>query len=364
VPLVHQAVASFVPYDAVSEAAIRFRRVIAEQAKNKEGGPYFRNGSIVAEGIHRSLASLAVPFHRLPQGDPDDLIVYHVSTDSEIAPWLEERPETVAVYYHNLTPSYFFAPYDPASARRLEKAKFQLQRLVRIAKAAAAPSEFSLQELRQAGFTNMHKVSYPVFPLSGPPSLPRVLRPTAGTVADPVEILFVGRITPNKAQEQLLRLTALLRKQGIECNLALVGGVHLHLYRRYLGELSARLGLGEDPFVGNVSPKELSKRYLKATFFVSFSRHEGFFVPAVEAMQRGLPLVALSRGAVEETVGYGGVLVPEDDIGVVAASILEILDSSGVYTQLSSAGIERAQSLCDSDSLAVSLMGFLESSAG
>lgn len=363
-PLVHQAVASFVPYDAVSGAAIRFRSILQRAADSGCETSGFQSGAIVAEGIHRSYSSEAIFYERLERGDSDDVIVYHVSTDSEIAPWLEERPEKVVVYYHNLTPPFFFAPYDPTAARRMEKARLQLERLAEIAQGGGAPSEFSLRELRHTGFANAHKVSYPALPLPGASPLPRTLGREAGSVGDPVEILFVGRITPNKAQEQLLRLTALLRKQGVACALRLIGGVHLPLYRRYLGELSERLGLGEAPFAGNVGPRELSRRYAEATFFVSFSRHEGFFVPACEAMQRGLPVLALSRAAVPETVGYGGVLIPEDDIAVFAASILEVLDAPDLYRHLSSAGIQRVQSLCDPASIQRELLEFLGAVAG
>ncbi len=360
-PLVHQAVASFVPHDAVSNAAIRFRRMLDEISAGRHDTAGFHSGRILAEGIHRSLRAEAIPFEELAPGAPDDVIVYHVSTDSEIADWLTERPERIVLYYHNLTPSLFFAPYDPMAARRLQTARVQLERLAEIAGAAAAPSDFSLEELRRLGVRNLHKVSYPVTPLTDTSPAPRDLRSGVGSTGDPIKLLFVGRITPNKGYDQLLRLAALVRKQGVDCDLRLVGGVHLPLYKRYLEELSRRLGLEESSFIGTVSTKRLRAHYAEATFFVSFSNHEGFFVPAVEAMQQGLPVIALARAAVTETVGDGGVLIPENDIAVFCAVILELIESPDGYRYLSSAGMERAKSLCDKERLKNQLLEFLRS---
>ncbi|MER3454372.1 MAG: hypothetical protein C4318_04345 [Acidimicrobiia bacterium] len=369
-PLVHQAVASFVPYDAVSEAALRFERILDGKAgarfsgrstfvSSREDSRRFRPGKIVAEGIHRCLASKAIHFEDLELSRPEDVIIYHVSTDSEIVPWLETRKEKVVVYYHNLTPSLFFAPYDPAVARRLDRARSQLQFLSDIAVAAAAPSEFSCRELSQLGFRKIARVLYPVPPLSKPVESPRRLSARIGSPREPLEILFVGRITPNKAQDQLLRLTALLEREGVVCNLALAGGVHIPLYRRYLAHLFERLDLGKDPFLGLLSPRQLDRRYGDATLFVSFSRHEGFLVPAVEAMQRGLPIIALMRGAVLETVGSGGVLVAEDDVAVFAALIMEIIQTRDLYEQLSWAGMNRARQVCDPEAISASFREFL-----
>ncbi len=354
-PLVHQAVASLVPHDAVSQAALRFQRLSHELSG--AGGPAgFEPGKVLAEGIHKDYAGVALRYDRLAEGNRDDVIVYHLSTDSPMTEWLEGRPERVVVYYHNLTPSFFLAPYDPLAARRLEVARSQMRALASRAYAAAAPSSFSAAELEEAGYARVLKVPYPLAPVAGEG---RRIPAAAGRSARPLRLLFVGRITPNKALEQLLRLTVLLRKLGVSCEACMVGGVHLPLYRKYLEDLAESLGLGSAPFVGQVSGEELESHYRRADFFVSFSRHEGFFVPAVEAMARGLPVIALARGAVPETVGWGGVVVPEDDTAVFAAVILELLESPRLYEALSKAGSERAKELCDPGRLREAYVEFI-----
>lgn len=398
-PYLHQAVASFVPFDAVSEAARAFKRMLRQPDATHRFSEY-RPGSILAEGIHRSLRREAVRFDELGSGSSNDVILYHCSTDSRIVDWLLRRPERVVVYYHNLTPAHFFAPYDPRVAERLRRARRQLVQLASVAEAAAAPSEFSIKDLRDAGYRKVSKLPYPLgfasLPLAARPSrarepsgrfwdedthiaetsrrfeiramarsLCRKLGPLSlrgtGLFGDPdrgdgsssrrggkLRILFVGRLTPNKAQHQVLRLARVLSQVLVrEVEPILVGATHLPLYERYLRALSDRLGFGPLPFVGPVSLDRLRLYYQNVDYFVSFSRHEGFFVPAVEAMASGLPLVALDRGAVGETVGNGGVLVPEDDVATFAGIVAELEDSPDLRSGLVEAGEARARELLD-----------------
>jgi glycosyltransferase involved in cell wall biosynthesis len=370
---VHQAVASFVPRDAVSEAARAFRALLE---KLSAGGPgsstgRIRPGAILAEGIHRSLAREAVHFRDFGEGNSEDIIVYHVSTDSLVPDWLLGRPERVVVYYHNITPAFFFDRYDPETARRLTRARQQMLRLAPRAAAAAAPSQFSVRELEDAGYRNVNKVPYPLGYLPAESTIAPTLRELSEPEVSrrrrllksrspdgqalprrsrrgrrPIDVLFVGRITPNKAQHQVLRLGHLMaRSLGADVSVSLVGATHVPLYRRYLAELSSRLGFGDRPFLGSLDVRGLADRYRLASYFVSFSRHEGFFVPPVEAMAAGLPVIALDRAAVGETVGYGGVVVPEDDLAVFAALVAEIEDSPDLRRSLASAGRERAAEL-------------------
>ncbi len=51
-----------------------------------------------------------------------------------------------------------------------------------------------------------------------------------------------------------------------------------------------------------------------ASVFLSASEHEGCGIPLLEAMAHDLPVVALARTAVPETMGRGGILVQEWDV--------------------------------------------------
>lgn len=341
---VYQAVASFVPNDAVSEAARRFRDVLEPTG----GSP-----RIIAEGISRRLAGEAIDFRRFGSGDPGDVIVYHVSTDSVLSAWLADRPEKVVIYYHNLTPSEFIEPFDPAAARRLERARREAASLAELAWRSAAPSHYSLRELNAWGYDSPRLVPYPV--ASKAVKSDQGIRRHLAAGGRGFDVLFVGRLTPNKCQHDLLRALVALRLRVPEARLFLVGGTHLPLYELYLRRLAELIGLEDAIFAGSVSPAALAAHYETASVFCSLSRHEGFGVPLVEAMSAGVPVVALDEAAVGETVGGGGVLLPDAAPSLVAGVLERVCGDPELRLELAEAATERARSLSDAAVLRHSL---------
>lgn len=341
---VYQAVASFVPNDAVSEAARRFRDVFEPAA----GSP-----RIIAEGISRKLAGEAVYFRQFGSGDPGNVIIYHVSTDSALSAWLASRPEKIVIYYHNLTPPEFIKPFDPAVARRLERARVEAASLASLAWRSAAPSNYSLSELKAWGYDSPRIVPYPV--VSKAVNCDQRLRKRLAAGGRGFDVLFVGRLTPNKCQHDLLRAIAALRKRISTARLFLVGGTHLPLYELYLRRLAELLGLDNTIFAGSVRPAALAAYYETANVFCSLSRHEGFGVPLVEAMSAGVPVVALDKAAVGETVGSGGVLLPDAAPSLVAGVLERVCCDSAMRLELAEAATERARSLSDAAVLRRSL---------
>lgn len=333
---VFQAVASFVPNDAVTEAARRFRDILE---------PVGGSSQVIAEGISRQLAAEAIDFRSLGGGNAGDVIVYHVSTDSALAGWLAERPEKIVVYYHNLTPSEFLEPFDPVAARRLERARAEAASLSSLAWRSAAASHYSLADLNSWGYDSPRVVPYPV--AGKAVKCDRRLSRRLSREGGGFDVLFVGRLTPNKCQHDLLRAFAALRAKVPEARLFLVGGTHLPLYELYLRRLALELGVEEAVFVGSVSPAALAAYYETASVFCSLSRHEGFGVPLVEAMAAGVPVVALDAAAVGETVGDGGVLVPSAAPSLVAAILERVCTDRELRLELAEAGTQRARSLSD-----------------
>ena len=120
--------------------------------------------------------------------------------------------------------------------------------------------------------------------------------------------LFVGRLAPNKAQEQLIKALAIFgRTYDLPAELHLVGSGTPPAYRDALVRLAAAAGVGDAVhFHEGVSAEALASMYETADVFVSASAHEGFCVPVLEAMRFGLPVVARAAGAVPETAGARG----------------------------------------------------------
>jgi glycosyltransferase involved in cell wall biosynthesis len=137
-------------------------------------------------------------------------------------------------------------------------------------------------------------------------------------------VLFVGRIIPNKRVDDVIRSFAVFQKWLQPRSRLLLVGDHRGFERYFdrLKELVRELRLDEVVFAGHVDDDELYAYYRVADAFLCLSEHEGFCVPLQEAMHFGLPVVAYDAGAVRETLRGGGVLLSDKRPELVA----EILD--------------------------------------
>ena len=122
----------------------------------------------------------------------------------------------------------------------------------------------------------------------------------------------------------------------------LVGGSSSDAYVRVVRGLADRLGVGGAvEFAGSVSQEALTAYYRSADVFVCLSDHEGFCVPLLEAMWHEVPVVAFGSSAVPETLGSGGVCLPEKSAGVVASAVWRVVSDRRVRDGLVAAGRRR-----------------------
>jgi glycosyltransferase involved in cell wall biosynthesis len=129
-------------------------------------------------------------------------------------------------------------------------------------------------------------------------------------------------------------------------------GVRLTLFgRAEVGEreeaefdrLIHRLGLGSTVHrTGLVSDQELDRLYRSAAVYVLPSLYEGFGLPLLEAMARGVCVIAHTNGATAEVVGPAGILVDARSPDALAAGIAAVLRDPGLRCRLATAGPARA----------------------
>jgi glycogen synthase len=145
-----------------------------------------------------------------------------------------------------------------------------------------------------------------------------------GSEAEPPEILFAGRLSPEKGVLELLEAT-----HGLELVVAGDGP----LRRRVPGAL------------GFVPHDQLQRFYARAAVVACPSRREGFGVACLEAMAHGRPVVATSVGGLRDLVvdGETGVLVPARDPAALRAALDRLLADPELRRRLGTAGRERAQ---------------------
>ena len=168
-----------------------------------------------------------------------------------------------------------------------------------------------------------------------PPPVP--IHPSA-----PPTIIFVGLLKPHKNVARLLRAFARVQDR-IAHRMVLVARHHdiRNVDREALAlarTLADRVELVEDLPFG-----ELVARVKAAQFAVQPSLHEGFGLPALEAMAAGTPVLAGRAGALPEVCGDAAVYcdpTSEDDI---ARGLLALATDAGLRARLAAAGRVRAR---------------------
>src|SRR5438477_1612395 len=273
---------------------------------------------------------------------PDDLLIVHFSMGSEVVDQLVKIPARRVLVYHTITPPEIFRGINPHAAAF---ARLGLRQLARIAPAfelGIGVSEFNRRALVEAGYEETTRV--PILldweHFAVPPN-DAVLARWKGLRS---VLLFVGRISPNKRQDDLVRMLAYYRRCiDPEAQLILVGAYRDQpQFHARVVALIERLGLGGAVwFAGSVDDASLLAYYRAATAFVSLSEHEGFGVPLLEAMRFRLPVVAYAAAAVGETVGAAGVLLQERDLAETAEAAAMVGERTELREALIAAGEKR-----------------------
>ena len=285
-----------------------------------------------------------LPYRRLFRSvKPDDLLLLHYSIGNEVFAQLAKIKARKVLVYHNVTPPEFFAGINPHAAAFARLGRRQLADLAPHVELAIGVSEYNRRELETAGFTRTATV--PI--LIDWQAL--AIEPDPGVLAAwsdvRTKLLFVGRISPNKRQDELIRLLAYYRRCiDPAAHLLLVGAFRDQpQYHQRLRALVRALDLEAGvTFTGPVSQAQLVAYYRAGSVYLSLSEHEGFGVPLLEAMHEGLPVVARDTSAVGETVGGGGLLLKKKDLPLAAETCGLIVERPALRAQLVAAGRLRA----------------------
>jgi glycosyltransferase involved in cell wall biosynthesis len=128
---------------------------------------------------------------------------------------------------------------------------------------------------------------------------------------DWITILNVGTELPRKNVDMLLRIVAGYRQRGRRVRLVKVGDAAEARFRVHTVKTIERLDIRDRVLIiDNVDDENLALLYSAADAFVCASHLEGFSRPTVEAMACGTPVVVAANGALPETVGDCGIIIP------------------------------------------------------
>ena len=144
-----------------------------------------------------------------------------------------------------------------------------------------------------------------------------------GKEADPPEVLYAGRLSPEKGILELVEAAS-------DLNLVVAGD----------GPLRAKVPMAR----GFVPPGELAKLYARAAVVACPSHREGFGVAALEAMAHGRPVVAGAVGGLLDLVvnGETGILVEPGNVPALRAALERLLVDPELRRRMGDAGRKRA----------------------
>jgi glycosyltransferase involved in cell wall biosynthesis len=332
---IHQVVVAASPGDAVTDAAFAFQELLGKI------GP----SELFARYIDPRLEGRVFPLSVYDNcAHSDDVLVYLLTIgEPEVARFQLERQERLALVYHNITPPDYFAALDPAFAGLLAGGREELAMLRDRTVLAMAVSAYNARELEALGFSDVRVSPLPVdvAALAAVDSDPKTEAELAG-LEGPL-VLFVGQLLPHKRPDLLIQayhvLNTYLRP---DANLAMLGRSRSDGYLQALRTFALELNLHRARIPGWLTLEELAAYYRRADLFVTMSEHEGVCVPLLEAMSFDVPVVARAYGAIPETMGRAGLLLPAgDDPFLVAEAMAEVLGSDRLRAELMARGRER-----------------------
>ena len=297
--------------DAIGDSARRVRDLLRAQGHESE---------VFALTIDDDLREDVRPFGDAA-ASAGDVTVFHFALPSPMTePFAALRGARV-LQYHNITPARFFAPYDPQLFRLAALGRRELATLVGRVDLALGDSAFNRQELDALGFapTGVMPIAVNTARITGAPARPALEEVLSDEFRN---ILYVGRIAPNKRIEDHIRLAEHYKRYVDERYRFIFVGRYdvVPPYYQTIRALVARYRMRPERFLftGPVPDEDLATYYRCADAYVSLSEHEGFCVPLVEAMAADVPVLAYAAGAVPETLGGAGVLFSPKDLEFAA----------------------------------------------
>jgi glycosyltransferase involved in cell wall biosynthesis len=150
---------------------------------------------------------------------------------------------------------------------------------------------------------------------------------------------FVFTLSLKRKHKNLERLLDALALIPSERRPLLVLAGHPTAYERELREHAARAGVASDArFLGWVAPEELEGLYRASTCFVFPSLYEGFGLPVLEAMARGVPVASSDRGSLLEIVDDAAITFDPESPRAIADAIEKLIDDPAERVRLSEKG--------------------------
>ena len=268
----------------------------------------------------RGLEQESEIFENFSRPASSDITILHFALPSPLTEAFKSLPSKKVMIYHNITPAEFFLDFSQELANISRQGKEELESLVPHVSLVLADSEYNRQEILKIGFKRAE-----VFPRFI--DFEKYRKPPSRFLYDlfrdeRTNILFVGRIAPNKKIEDLIRVTFYFKKYISPLVRLIVLGKTSTIPKYYesLVRLADKFYLKPEEicFTGHISDEEMFALYKASDVFLSMSEHEGFGLPLIECLIFDLPVIAYDCCAVPFTLGDAGILLKSKRVEYVA----------------------------------------------
>jgi colanic acid/amylovoran biosynthesis glycosyltransferase len=145
------------------------------------------------------------------------------------------------------------------------------------------------------------------------------------------EVLFVGRLAPEKGLPVLIEAAEILVDRGVDLHLVVVGG----------GPLAAELAQHAEhlpwvTLVGELPPEGVREHLVRASVFCLPSFDEGLPVSIMEAMAVGVPVVTAAVSGIPELAvdGETAIVVPPGNAEALAWGLQRLLTDADLSAQI------------------------------
>ena len=317
---VHQILATLGYGDAIGNEVLGITRALRAAGYDSD---------IIVETADPRLEHLTVDYRDVVgELTADDLLIHHFSLGSRASRTAFALPCRMMLVYHNITPPEYFLGVHDQLVRQCYHGRRELLPYRSRCDLALGDSEFNRQELEAVGFPRTGVL--PVVPDFTHLDVPPDTRIHDAFDDEWTNILFVGRVIPNKRPDNLIRFVhayqTLYRRKTRLILAGAYGGFDAYLAQ--LHTLIADLGVRDVHILGQVTNEELTALYDIADLFLCASEHEGFCVPLMEAFHKRVPVMAYAATAVPATMDGGGILYDTTDPRRVAALMHATLAST------------------------------------
>ncbi len=321
---IHQILTALSYGDAVSNDAIEIRHALRRMGYESE---------IFTKYAHPKVSKLSKRLNEYNK-NADNIVIYHFGLAGlEVTDFVKLLPDTKVLVYHNITPYHYFKNINDELYHLCRQGREELKTLTDVVKLALGDSEFNENELIDFGFNNTG-----VLPILIDYSKYKVKPNTKvmETYKDGyVNLLFVGRISPNKKQEDLIKVFYYYKKINPKSRLFIVGSYqNTEKYLNKLQELVNRLNLKDVIFTGHTSFDETIAYYQISDIFLCMSEHEGFCVPLLESMYFNIPIIAYNSSAIPYTLENCGILINDIHYDEIAEMIDLIINDASLRKKI------------------------------